>query len=129
MAQRGAAGSEGHELATATRRARRRTLLLGGLLPFDTSRLPADAIAGATLAALAIPEVMGYTSIAGTPVITGLYTLLLPILAFAIFLVIKAMNTAKKRFEKQAVTAAPPPAPPDVVLLSEIRDILKRQRA
>ena len=31
-------------------------------------------IAGATLAALAIPEVMGYTKIAGMPVITGLYT-------------------------------------------------------
>ena len=39
------------------------------------------SIAGATLAALAIPEVMGYTKIAGTPVITGLYTLVLPILA------------------------------------------------
>lgn len=48
------------------------------------------------------------------------------ILAFAIFLVIKAMNTAKKRFEREAVAAAPPPAPPDVVLLAEIRDILKR---
>ncbi len=60
-------------------------MLLGGLLPFDASRLPADAIAGATLAALAIPEVMGYTKIAGTPVITGLYTLLLPVLFFAFF--------------------------------------------
>src|SRR6266568_8023212 len=28
---------------------------------------------------------MGYTKIAGTPVITGLYTLLLPVLVFAIF--------------------------------------------
>ena len=51
------------------------------------------------------------------------------ILAFAIFLVIKAMNTAKKRFEREAVAAAPPPAPPDVVLLAEIRDLLKAQRA
>jgi len=42
-------------------------------------------IAGVTLAALAIPEVMGYSSIAGMPVITGLYTILLPMLAFAIF--------------------------------------------
>jgi MFS superfamily sulfate permease-like transporter len=42
-------------------------------------------LAGVTLAALAIPEVMGYTKIAGTPVITGLYTLLLPVLAFAVF--------------------------------------------
>jgi high affinity sulfate transporter 1 len=64
---------------------RRPSMLLGGLLPFDASRLPADAIAGATLAALAIPEVMGYTKIAGTPVVTGLYTLLLPVLFFAIF--------------------------------------------
>jgi SulP family sulfate permease len=42
-------------------------------------------IAGATLAALAIPEVMGYTRISGTPIITGLYTILLPIIVFAIF--------------------------------------------
>ena len=60
-------------------------MILGGLLPLDPARLPSDMIAGATLAALAIPEVMGYTKIAGTPVITGLYTLLLPIVAFAIF--------------------------------------------
>jgi high affinity sulfate transporter 1 len=38
-----------------------------------------------TLAALAIPEVMGYTKISGTPVVTGLYTLLLPVLLFAAF--------------------------------------------
>ena len=36
-----------------------------------------------TLAALAIPEVMGYTKIAGTPVITGLYTILMPAIVFA----------------------------------------------
>jgi high affinity sulfate transporter 1 len=59
--------------------------ILNGVLPIDTSRVPRDMIAGATLAALAIPEVMGYTKIAGTPVITGLYTILVPIIAFAIF--------------------------------------------
>ena len=42
-------------------------------------------MAGITLAALGIPEVMGYTKIIGTPVITGLYTLLLPMLVFALF--------------------------------------------
>ncbi len=56
-----------------------------GLLPFDKSRLGPEIMAGITLAALGIPEVMGYTKIIGTPVITGLYTMLLPILAFAIF--------------------------------------------
>jgi high affinity sulfate transporter 1 len=59
--------------------------LLRGLLPFDKSRLGPDIMAGITLAALGIPEVMGYTKIIGTPVITGLYTLLLPVLAFALF--------------------------------------------
>ena len=56
-----------------------------GILPYDKSRLPADFLAGVTLAALGIPEVMGYTKIIGTPVITGLYTMLLPMLAFALF--------------------------------------------
>jgi high affinity sulfate transporter 1 len=46
--------------------------------------LSADLVAGITLAALAIPEVMGYTQIAGTPVITGLYTILIPAIAFAL---------------------------------------------
>jgi high affinity sulfate transporter 1 len=42
-------------------------------------------IAGITLAALGMPEVMGYTKIIGTPVVTGLYTMLLPMLVFALF--------------------------------------------
>ena len=47
------------------------------------------------------------------------------ILAFAIFMVIKMMNNAKKRFEKEQ-EAAPPPAPAaEVVLLTEIRDAIK----
>jgi sulfate permease, SulP family len=56
-----------------------------GLLPIDASEVPANIIAGITLAALAIPEVMGYTKIAGTPVITGLYTLLIPTTLYALF--------------------------------------------
>jgi sulfate permease, SulP family len=59
--------------------------LLQGIRPYDRANLPRDLVGGVTLAALAIPEVMGYTKIAGTPVITGLYTILLPAVAFAIF--------------------------------------------
>ena len=44
-----------------------------------------DALAGVALAAMNVPQVLGYTRIAGTPVVTGLYTLLLPIVAFAAF--------------------------------------------
>ena len=58
--------------------------LLEGIRPYKRDLLSSDVIAGVTLAALAIPEVMGYTKIAGTPVITGLYTILLPAVAFAI---------------------------------------------
>jgi high affinity sulfate transporter 1 len=58
--------------------------LLRGLLPIDTSKLVSDILAGVTLAALGIPEVMGYTKISGTPIVTGLYTLLLPVIAFAL---------------------------------------------
>ncbi len=59
--------------------------VLQGLLPIRAERVPAELISGITLAALAIPEVMGYTKIAGTPVITGLYTILIPTALFAVF--------------------------------------------
>lgn len=58
---------------------------LEGVLPINGSQVPAETIAGLTLAALAIPEVMGYTKIAGMPVITGLYTILIPSFLYAIF--------------------------------------------
>ena len=56
-----------------------------GLLPIDPARVPNDLIAGATLAALAIPETMGYANMAGMPPVTGLYTIVIPIFLFAIF--------------------------------------------
>ena len=46
------------------------------------------------------------------------------IVAFSVFLLIKAMNMAKK---KEAVAPAAPPAPTkDQALLTEIRDLLKK---
>jgi MFS superfamily sulfate permease-like transporter len=44
-----------------------------------------DSLAGIELAAMSIPQALGYTSIAGMPSVTGFYTLLLPLLAFATF--------------------------------------------
>ena len=44
--------------------------ILQGMLPLKAAQIPAEIIAGITLAALAVPEVMGYTKISGTPVIT-----------------------------------------------------------
>ena len=59
--------------------------MLGGLLPFKAREALKDAFAGVTLASMNIPQVLGYTGIAGTPVVTGLYTVLLPLVAFAVF--------------------------------------------
>jgi high affinity sulfate transporter 1 len=46
--------------------------------------LTSDVVAGLTLAAVAIPECMGYTSIAQTPIVTGLYTIIFPTILFAL---------------------------------------------
>lgn len=46
------------------------------------------------------------------------------IIAFSIFMVIKAMNSLKKK--KEEAPAAPPEPPADVKLLTEIRDLLKK---
>lgn len=54
------------------------------------------------------------------------------IIAFAIFLLIKVINTAKERSDKAAAAVPPPPPPPpaaskEEILLTEIRDLLKQK--
>jgi sulfate permease, SulP family len=58
--------------------------VMRAVLPIERSQVPTDVLAGVTLAALGIPEVLGYARIAGMPVVTGLYTLLLPMAVFAV---------------------------------------------
>lgn len=45
--------------------------------------------------------------------------------AIAIFMIVKVINSARRRFDREQAAAPPPPPPQDVVLLAEIRDILK----
>jgi sulfate permease, SulP family len=71
--------------ATQQKKPERSFPIMEGILPIDRSRISIDIVAGITLAALAIPEVMGYTKIAGMPVVTGLYTILIPTALFALF--------------------------------------------
>lgn len=59
--------------------------LLGGILPVTRKSALRDVLAGVTLASMNIPQVLGYTRIAGTPIVTGLYTAFLPVLVFALF--------------------------------------------
>lgn len=48
------------------------------------------------------------------------------LVAFAMFLVIKAMNKAKKKQEEEALPPAPPAISEEQKLLTEIRDLLKK---
>jgi len=51
---------------------------------YDPRWVMPDVIAGVTLSAIAIPEVMGYTSISQTPIVTGLYTVIFPTMLFVL---------------------------------------------
>jgi high affinity sulfate transporter 1 len=62
-----------------------RIMLFAAARPDSRRSALRDIFAGATLASMNVPQVLGYTRIAGTPVVTGLYTVLLPPLAFAAF--------------------------------------------
>jgi len=53
--------------------------------PLQRATAVRDMLAGMVLAAMDIPQVLGYARIAGMPVVTGLYSLLLPLVAFATF--------------------------------------------
>ena len=49
------------------------------------------------------------------------------ILAWIIFIMVKALNNLRRRLEKEKPAAPPAPPAQDVVLLTEIRDLLARR--
>jgi sulfate permease, SulP family len=80
--------------------------------PFKLPGAIHDALAGITLAAMNIPQALGYTKIAGMPVVTGLYSLLLPAIAYAAlgssrFLVVSADSATAAIFSSGAAGLAP----------------------
>jgi MFS superfamily sulfate permease-like transporter len=84
---------------------------------YQRSWLTGDIVAGVTLAAVAIPECMGYTSIAQTPVVTGLYTVIFPTLLFVLLgssrlLVVGADSATAAILAAGLTTAAIPGATP-----------------
>ena len=95
--------------------------VLEGILPINKAQVPLDIIAGITLAALAIPEVMGYAKIAGVPVVLGLYTILIPIAVFALFgssrhLVVGADSATAAILATTLITMAVPDSPQYIAL-------------
>jgi high affinity sulfate transporter 1 len=54
------------------------------LVPYDRTWLRFDVIAGLTAAAVVVPQAMAYGSIAGLPLVVGLYTALVPLVVYAV---------------------------------------------
>ncbi|MDQ2852757.1 MAG: SulP family inorganic anion transporter, partial [Actinomycetota bacterium] len=97
--------------------------LLQGVLPLTVQRVPSEVLAGLSLAALGIPEVLGYARIAGMPIETGLYTLLLPMAVFAVLgssrhLVVGADSATAAMLAAGVATLAIPGSPRYVQLVA-----------
>jgi SulP family sulfate permease len=97
-------------------------LLFGALRPISRHAALRDALAGFTLAAMNVPQALGYTKIAGTPIVTGLYTLLLPLVAFATFgssrYLVVAADSATAAILAGALSRMAPVASPHYVALA-----------
>ena len=72
-------------LGTVSAYLRRRIPIFTGLPAYHRKLLRPDLIAGMVLAALAVPQALGYAAIAGVPVQVGLYAVPVALVAYAIF--------------------------------------------
>ena len=63
----------------------RRVPLVRWLPRYQVAWLRGDLVAGAVVAALAVPQALGYASIAGAPVEVGLYAVPVALVAYAVF--------------------------------------------
>ncbi|WP_431825024.1 SulP family inorganic anion transporter [Burkholderia sp. F1] len=86
--------------------------LLKGIFPIKRGAAIRDVFAGISLAFMDIPQVLGYARIAGMPAVTGLYTVFLPLVAFAIFgasrhLVVAADSATATIFASRVSAMAP----------------------
>jgi high affinity sulfate transporter 1 len=102
-----------------------RRILFGGFGPFNRGAALRDAFAGLTLAFMNIPQVLGYARIAGMPVVTGLYTVLLPLVAFALFgssrhLIVAADSATAVIFSTQLSDMATPASEKYIALVGMV---------
>ncbi|HEY1821157.1 MAG TPA: SulP family inorganic anion transporter [Trebonia sp.] len=106
----------------------RRLPVLRGVLPVERSRLWPEVLAGITLAAVGVPEVLGYARIAGMPLVTGLYTMLLPMAVFAVLgssrHLVVAADSATAAILAAALTGLAVPGSPHYVKLAGLVALL-----
>src|SRR5688572_4648194 len=63
----------------------RRVPAIGWIRGYDRRKLGPDLLAGCVVAALAIPQALGYAAIAGVPVELRLYAVPFALIAYAVF--------------------------------------------
>jgi large conductance mechanosensitive channel len=100
-------------------------VIIGGAFGKIIESLVSDVITPAVLKpALEAAKVDKLENLSANGILYGKFiaaTLSFLIIAFVIFLIVKAFNSMKKKEE-----AAPAPPPADITLLTEIRDLLKK---
>src|SRR5689334_21110070 len=79
------------------------------LLKYKWSDLPADAIAGLSVAAVALPVGVAYAQLAGFNPAVGLYSSILPLIAYAIFGTSRQLLSVPDTETSALVTAAVAP--------------------
>ncbi len=99
--------------------------LFGSLRPLNRNRVVRDLLAGVSLASINIPQVLGYARIARMPVVSGLYTVLLPLVAFAVFgssrhLVVAADSATAAIFSSSIARMAAPGSGKYIAMVSMV---------
>jgi len=102
--------------------------LFRSLRPLRRQQAIRDILAGVQLAAMNIPQALGYTRIAGMPIVTGLYTLLLPPVGFAAFgssrYLVVAADSATAAIIFSGLSGLAPVASPRYVALATLVALL-----
>jgi sulfate permease, SulP family len=102
--------------------------LFRSVRPMSRASAVRDATAGVALAAMSIPQSLGYAAIAGMPAVTGFYTLLLPVLGFAAFgssrYLVVAADSATAAILAGGLSGAAQPGSADYVALAGLVALL-----
>lgn len=92
----------------------------GWLATYQGTWLRGDVIAGLTAAAVVIPQAMAYATIAGLPLVTGLYTALIPLLVYAVMGTSRPLSVTTTStiaiLTAGALHQAPPGSSPETLL-------------
>lgn len=90
--------------------------------------LSRDLLAGITVAAYMVPQVMGYAAIAGLPPITGLWASLLPLVVYALLGSSRQLSVGPESTTALMTATTWPPSPAVTPVNSPRPPLLSRSR-